>query len=234
MENKALFDLAAAIQKWHGESVNAGLSVAELAELQAHLEDSVHDLESHGLSSEEAFWLARRRIGPGNQLAEEFERADPGRRWMDRLFWGSAMLLLLHLWTGVVSGSMYSVITRFIMGIGFGSFGQVLWQFWTLLPLAIAAYVLSRSGSVGFVTRLSRLVPDAKRLTVILATLTGMLFGTQAITWWKLSLESSSIHDGVVGRMDFLGTLLANLVWPGAALLLMVAALRYQRSAVTV
>lgn len=234
MENKTLFDLAAAIQKWHGEAVNAGLSVAELAELQAHLEDSVHDLESHGLSSEEAFWLARRRIGPGNQLAEEFERADPGRRWMDRLFWGSAMLLLLHLWSSAISGSLFAVANRFITELGFGSFGQAVWQFWTMLPLAIAAYVLTRSGRIGFVTSLNRLVPDAKRLTVILAALAGMLFAIQAITWWKLSLESSSIHDGVVGRIDFLGTLLANLVWPGAALLLMVAALRYRQSAVTV
>src|SRR6266853_3624592 len=99
METQTGFDLIASITKWRQElTAQAGLTLDDRRELEAHLQDSVADLRHLGLNDEEAFWLARRRVGVPQQLSEEFVKENPARVWRERLLWIALALLGLQLW----------------------------------------------------------------------------------------------------------------------------------------
>jgi hypothetical protein len=55
------------------------------------------------LNEEEAFWLARRRVGKPQQLAEEFGKVDPAKIWRERVFW---------MWTAIFLSDILSTMTR--------------------------------------------------------------------------------------------------------------------------
>jgi hypothetical protein len=94
------FDLNAAIENWRCELVaQPQLTADDRRELEKHLADSMAELRQRGLNDEESFWLARRRIGQPQQLAEEFEKADPAKVWRERLFWLAVGLLVMRLWS---------------------------------------------------------------------------------------------------------------------------------------
>ena len=98
METQTRFNLTAAIQTWHQElAAQPGLAPGDLRELESHLSDAVAELRHHGLSEEESFWLARRRLGSPQPLAEEFVKEDPARAWRHRLFWVALALLMVQL-----------------------------------------------------------------------------------------------------------------------------------------
>lgn len=70
MENQTLFDLNAAIENWRMElGAQPDFSADDRHELETHLRDSVVELKLRGLSEEESFWLASRRIGQPQKLA---------------------------------------------------------------------------------------------------------------------------------------------------------------------
>src|SRR6185369_11294317 len=53
-------------------------------------------LEAHGLSTEEAFLIATRRIGQGAALESEFGKINGRTIWIDRILW---LLLGTQIWT---------------------------------------------------------------------------------------------------------------------------------------
>src|ERR1700722_279463 len=88
MATQTRFDLTAAMEGWQNElAAQQQLTPDDRRELEKHLTDSIADLQQHGLSDEESFWLARRRIGQPRQLAEEFLKVDPTKIWRERAFW---------------------------------------------------------------------------------------------------------------------------------------------------
>ena len=104
MENQTRFDLNAALESWRAElAAQPGLSADERRELETHLRDTLTELKSRGLSEEESFWLARRRIGQVQKLAEEFVKADPTQVWRDRVFWMSVALLAYSSWSILIA-----------------------------------------------------------------------------------------------------------------------------------
>ena len=54
---------------------------ADLEELEAHLRDQVADLTALGLSSDEAFMVAVKRLGAVDEMSREFAREHSGRLW---------------------------------------------------------------------------------------------------------------------------------------------------------
>jgi hypothetical protein len=87
MEAQTGFNLTAAIQNWHQElTAQRGLTLEDRRELESHLRDSISELRQHGVSEEEAFRLACRRLGGPQPLAEEFVKEDQARAWRKRLF----------------------------------------------------------------------------------------------------------------------------------------------------
>ena len=107
MENPTSFDLNRAIQQWRE---NLGQSPAfrseNLNELETHLCDSIATLRTRGLSAEEAFTIATRRIGKGGSLETEFGKVNQRAVWLDRVLW---MLIGIQIW-GLVAGLTGAVI----------------------------------------------------------------------------------------------------------------------------
>ena len=85
MENQTSFDLSSAIQKWRETlAQSTTFRAADLDELEAHLRDAVPGLQAAGLSPEEAFLIATRRIGPRHALESEFRKINTGHAWLNR------------------------------------------------------------------------------------------------------------------------------------------------------
>src|SRR4051812_23637656 len=99
METQTRFDLNAAIAEWQEELAGQpDLTPVVRRELETHLRDTVTGLQGRGLSNEESFWLARRRVGRPQELSEEFAKADPAQVWRERVFWMAVALIVIHLW----------------------------------------------------------------------------------------------------------------------------------------
>lgn len=85
---KTQFDPDQAIEDWRGTLRQSPAFCREnLDELEAHLRDSAVALEARGLSAEEAFMVAVRRIGRGDSLGIEFTKVNGQAVWFDRVLW---------------------------------------------------------------------------------------------------------------------------------------------------
>ena len=111
------FDLEAALVRWRSLfACHEGIRPAEITELEEHLRESVSALSKSGLSQEEAFLVARQRLG-GEHLVEELQAARPTRQWAHRARWMflgvlgyhalSSLLLLLHPALQAVSALLF-------------------------------------------------------------------------------------------------------------------------------
>jgi hypothetical protein len=104
MATQTRFDLNAAIENWRNElAAQSQLTADDRRELEKHIADAMAELRQRGLNEEESFWLARRRIGRPQQLAEEFQKADPAKVWRERVFWLAWAYSFFVLWTGFVA-----------------------------------------------------------------------------------------------------------------------------------
>ena len=100
-----MFDLNQAIAAWSEqmrstETCRAG----DVSELESHLRDTVADLSASGLSEEEAFWVAARRLGDVGELAQEFGKINPALLWRHRLFWMASGCLVFLLANSLGAG----------------------------------------------------------------------------------------------------------------------------------
>jgi hypothetical protein len=101
METGTRFDLSAAIESWQNQlAAQPDLTADNRRELEAHMQDSIAALQRRGLTEEESFWLACRRVGQPQQLAEEFVKVDPIAVWRDRVFWLAMGICVMRLWSG--------------------------------------------------------------------------------------------------------------------------------------
>jgi hypothetical protein len=88
MENQTSFDLKTAIRDWRENLAQLPeFRTRDVDELESHVQDSIAELEGRGLSTEEAFVVATRRVGPGAVLAPEFARVNGQALWIDRGLW---------------------------------------------------------------------------------------------------------------------------------------------------
>ena len=94
MENQTRFDLNAAVENWgHELAAQPPLAPDNRRELETHLRDALAELKARGLNDEESFWLARRRVGQPQKIAEEFVKADPAQVWRERFYWMAVALV---------------------------------------------------------------------------------------------------------------------------------------------
>ncbi len=81
MVDQTRFDLSTSIERWRNElAVQRNLSPETRRELEAHLRDSIAALQKRGLSEEETFLLARKRMGKLPLLNREFKK-DGVQHW---------------------------------------------------------------------------------------------------------------------------------------------------------
>jgi hypothetical protein len=91
-----MFDLETAIADWK-QSLFAreSLSTEDIAELESHLRDHVSSSDSMGLSGDEAFLIAQRRVGQPSDLDAEFAKETSINRWVHRSKWMCIGILAL-------------------------------------------------------------------------------------------------------------------------------------------
>jgi hypothetical protein len=149
METTTPFDLNQAIQRWRE---NLGQSPAfraeNLYELETHLRDSIETLMRMGLSDQESFLIANKRLGNNSTLEAEFANENATSIWLDRALW---ILLGIQLWgsASVLSFSLQTFLRAFIPKInewlamyGFGRISEAIpgqLFFVVALPLTILA-----------------------------------------------------------------------------------------------
>jgi hypothetical protein len=115
-----MFDLEKAVGEWR--AAQAALPASVLDELEEHLRSSMETLAATGLSSDEAFLVARHRLGTPSQLDSEFEKV-PGAYAERRLRWMLAGVIAASLVPGVMH--IVSVASAFA-GVGLGVSESVL------------------------------------------------------------------------------------------------------------
>lgn len=97
METPAPFDLNRAIQQWRRELAQSpALSGKSCEELESHLRESTANLQCNGLTSEEAFLIAKRRLGSAPELEAEFKKVHNICPWINGAL---AMIICLQLWS---------------------------------------------------------------------------------------------------------------------------------------
>ncbi len=85
-----------ALERWRaGLSQSPHFRGEDLAELEGHLRDSAAALESRGLTGEEAFLVAARRLGNAASLEPEFAKINGREVWLNRVLW---MLIGIQGW----------------------------------------------------------------------------------------------------------------------------------------
>lgn len=171
METTSEFNLDTAIQQWRDNLRELPQFRAEnLDELETHLRDSVETMRSKGLSDEEAFLIAMRRMGGVAALEPEFSKMNTREVWLNRVLW---MLVGIQLWgfIGAVSGMLGQLATASlnIFGYPFQTAGQNVFGLpMPALPTAIfittnvMALVMMTAGCWWLIRR------NEKRLSVLL------------------------------------------------------------------
>jgi hypothetical protein len=88
METTSKFDLNQAMSGWRDSfAITTSIASNDLRELETHLTDSISKLQRAGLTEEDAFVIASRRLGNPTALANEFRSIDPHTIWVTRAIW---------------------------------------------------------------------------------------------------------------------------------------------------
>lgn len=145
--------LDAMIQQWRARLAESPAFKNEnVDELEEHLRDSMAALQLKGLSEEEAFLIASRRIGSSENLGREFGKMNGKRIWMSRVLWMLVGVQISYLVIGIANnlvqtGVMFGVYqfgrtygfnldhASLVCGVVAGpvAFVFLLWLCWHLL-----------------------------------------------------------------------------------------------------
>jgi hypothetical protein len=90
--------------------------------MESHLRDAVDQLRTAGLTDEEAFLVATRRVGSAQALEAEFAKINGRSVWLDRLLW---MLVGVQAW--VLIGLVANVFRWLFGWLVFGYFQGSGW-----------------------------------------------------------------------------------------------------------
>jgi len=114
------FHLATAITAWRASLASSpALHGDSLDELESHLRSSIPSLIASGLSDEEAFLIASRRIGPIKAVQHEFAKVNESAVWASRASWMLAGVLLMQVLLPLSDLAMFlaSVVAKHFIAI---------------------------------------------------------------------------------------------------------------------
>lgn len=101
-----MFNLDESIKDWRNDlNKNDVLSLDDLDELESHLMDEITVLKEKDLSEEEAFLVAKSRIGQNDIIEEEYKKVNRNEIWFHKLF---------TLFIGFISFQFILILIRFI------------------------------------------------------------------------------------------------------------------------
>lgn len=104
-----MFDLNEEILNWRDGLTESGtLSKSALDELESHLREEIESLAAGGLSEQESFWVARRRVGAAGDLGKEFAKVNKSAVLRTRLFWmvAGALTYTLAIQSGLAASKL--------------------------------------------------------------------------------------------------------------------------------
>ena len=82
-----MFDIELEIGKWRDYlRLRGNITVSDVEELETHLRDELDDLRLKGLSEDEAFLVAVKRIGKVDALSREFAKVNSTHLWRQLMF----------------------------------------------------------------------------------------------------------------------------------------------------
>jgi hypothetical protein len=141
-----MFDLNQQIAQWRqslGQSET--LVRSDLDELESHLRDQIDHLSLSGLTSEEAFFVACRRIGSMKILPAEFAKVNGSSIFRRRLQWMLAgilvYLLILNLAYLASMGSTVVAYMAGFQGYALGAIGQC--TEWVMAMVAVGSIIVA-------------------------------------------------------------------------------------------
>ncbi len=149
MEDTAGFDLNRAIADWrHHLGQSPAYRVDDLEEMESHLRDAADQLRAAGLSDEEAFFVATRRVGPAQVLEAEFAKINGRSIWLDRVLW---MLVGVQAWVlmGVVAKTLSSLAGLFVFKYFEGSLWLPRVSIGSLQPVPILLVIVINLLAIG-------------------------------------------------------------------------------------
>jgi len=211
METTTSFDLNQSIQRWRAQLGQSPAFRSEnLAELESHLRDAVAGWEARGLSTEEAFLVAAKRIGKADLLEVEFGKMNEGTVWLERVLW---MLIGLQVW-GLVSG-VAGLISNGAVSLGlvggnfdFAAHGRtlpvLLFALVRLLTvagsLALCWWLIVRKGQ-SFASRVEWFFDGWVRLVVISGVLCLVSLATSALGYASTMLLLKFTDPRTIGEI---------------------------------
>ncbi|MFI6234346.1 permease prefix domain 1-containing protein [Micromonospora sp. NPDC050784] len=163
------------------------LQTVDADELEDHLRDSVDELVAAGLSPDEAFLVAVKRMGSLDELSREFAREHSERLWKQLVLTGDSDSPVggtrsrRDLWVmlGCAAGALASVKVPALFGLSFADDGSFYARNFTLFALPwLAAYLAWRRGA---------------RRTVIAALAVLFVLGAVAANAYPLADDSQSV-----------------------------------------
>lgn len=137
------------IEHWRRTLGQSGtIGGASIEELENHLREEIGSLQRLGLTEQEAFLVARCRLGDTTQLQEEFAKVDGNRRVMEHLS-SMAMGVLLFLLASYISngisrGGLWLASLLDLHGYTLGAVG-VATKIVTIVGLLLLGYVFIKS-----------------------------------------------------------------------------------------
>lgn len=220
------FDLNRSLQEWRRRfDASATIRTENLDEMEAHLRESMAALVRAGLSEEEAFLVASRRLGPSDALEAEYAKIHPGDVRRTRAAWmlaGVFLFVLMNDLATLASGAAVLFGNRWnIDGLSLGWFGALTSGL--VLTASVLAFlrVVFRHGTstAGFAHG-----PLSKPASLAMAMIGALIvFRLAAITVPILLAREMSVTGlggvyavlswgGVVGRFIFLTVLAVAFV----------------------
>lgn len=218
-------DLDQRIARWRqGLSQAEAMTAADLDELETHLRAAQAELAGQGLSEEEAFWLAERRLGQPTAIAAEYAKENPEALWGTRVLW----MLAGYLAVSLLFGGMYATAQLAAM-IGFmgglrGAGAAVLYVSAQFLGYAVAYWGVKSLVGRGIPSLTARWQPFLsslrhRRVLAATVSMTLAVVGVQvtnilANSWsarWKNPAEIGSYYNGLY-RFHLLAAIVVPLM----------------------
>ncbi|QKJ30153.1 hypothetical protein HQ865_10400 [Mucilaginibacter mali] len=98
-QTEPFYNLEKEISTWQQTMLLGALTPDDVEELTEHLRDETLELQNHGLSEQEAWMVARQRIGHPLAINNEFNKVNPdfaANRNLVMLFWGGIIFMILQ------------------------------------------------------------------------------------------------------------------------------------------
>jgi len=190
------FSLGAEIDNWQQNMLSGSLTPDDAMELTQHLDDNVADLKSKGLTDQEAWLVARHRMGNPAEIDTEFSKVNPdfaASRNLLMLFWGASIFMLLQSLFFVFPNVIWFIITNMLHGkpqhvLSAEQTRELLYVF-CVLAMGLVILVLSKAGKVS--AWFNQLITSYSGVISTMLIIFGSFFGT----WNYKTISESMARD---------------------------------------